>query len=200
MQTTKKKHTKTIGFGCPDTVGPHKFVVHIPRATKKEVTIVEDFGVSAADDGQSEIERCVLDRSKWSEIAQEVKKVFNQRLRSQNLTTSRWKIGDNYVDRLLGKELLVLAWSVETVEVEQIRTAVANWIALRPEERWWLYGMTATSAGGSEHVGQGWRMALRYGLAETQNEKVLETRKKIPESEKKSQKKKTPNNRSSCRL
>lgn len=83
-----------------------------------------------------------------------------------NLKTSTWKVGANPVDRLLGKELCVLAWAVEGMEFDHIPIAVRNWLALRPEERWWLFGMTALSTGGVQDGNKGWRLALRHALGD----------------------------------
>ena len=44
--------------------------------------------------------------------------------------------------------------------------AVRNWIGLRPEERWWLYTITAAATGRPEHADIGWRKALRFALTE----------------------------------
>lgn len=63
----------------------------------------------------------------------------------------------------MGKELCVLAWAVEGLNPEKVGNAVGNWLALRLEERWWLFSMTATTVGLSKDKGKGWRMALRYG-------------------------------------
>jgi len=38
--------------------------------------------------------------------------------------------------------------AVEGMEFDPIPIAVRNWLALRPEERWWLFGMTALTTGG----------------------------------------------------
>ena len=75
-------------------------------------------------------------------------------------------MGNNGVQRLLGKELLVLAWAVEHPDVveERVGVAVRNWLGLKPEERWWLYTMTAASTGFAHQVGLGWRDALRSAL------------------------------------
>ncbi len=43
------------------------------------------------------------------EIRAEVQRVFNARLKEHDLATGTWKVGDNPVDRLLGKELCVRA-------------------------------------------------------------------------------------------
>jgi hypothetical protein len=51
------------------------------------------------------------------------------------------------VDRLLGRELCVLAWAAETATEEQLPVIGSKWAALRPEERWWLFAMTVAEAG-----------------------------------------------------
>jgi uncharacterized protein DUF3780 len=61
------------------------------------------------------------------------------------------------VNRPLGKELCVLAWTIERLDPEKIGMAVRNWLALRPEERWWLFGMTAIATGGIGDADKGWR-------------------------------------------
>jgi len=80
------------------------------------------------------------------------------------------------VDRLLGKELCVLAWAVEQMDTEKIPVAVRNWLALRPEERWWLFGMTATSTGGIMDAGKGWRAALEHALGDLAQNDLLAPR------------------------
>lgn len=40
------------------------------------------------------------------------------------------------MERLLGKELCVLAWAAETANAEQLPVICSKWAALRPEERW----------------------------------------------------------------
>ena len=70
------------------------------------------------------------------------------------------------MQRLFGKELLVLLWAVELPDVkpEEIAVAIRNWLGLKPEERWWLYTMTAAATGLAHQVGMGWRGALRQAL------------------------------------
>jgi hypothetical protein len=63
-------------------------------------------------------------------------------LKERNLAISLWKVDQAPVDRLLGKELCLLAWAVvERLEPERISIAVRSWLAMCPEERWWLFGM-----------------------------------------------------------
>ena len=76
------------------------------------------------------------------------------------MLTGRWHTGTNLVDRLLGKELCVLAWAAETANDEQIPVICSKWAALRPEERWWLFSMTVAEAGLPEDTQRGWRRAL----------------------------------------
>ena len=70
------------------------------------------------------------------------------------------------MQRLFGKELLVLLWAVERPDVkpEEIAVAIRNWLGLKPEERWWLYTMTAAATGLAHQSGMGWRGALRQAL------------------------------------
>ncbi|MBV8675582.1 MAG: DUF3780 domain-containing protein, partial [Planctomycetaceae bacterium] len=55
---------------------------------------------------------------------------------------------------------------VEQADPELMPNAVRNWIGLRPEERWWLYTMTAAATGDVDDGGIGWRKALQHALTE----------------------------------
>jgi len=174
--TTKKNASKhpTLGFGVPASSDPHHFKVIIPKANNGKIEIIEHLGMQAQSDERSIIERVVLDRSSWSAIRAEIQRAFNARLKSYDLKTSSWKVGENVVDRLLGKELCVLAWAVESMEVSNIPVAVRNWLALRQEERWWLFGMTAMSTGRKDDRDVGWRIALRHALGDIVQTEQLE--------------------------
>ncbi len=177
--TTRKKTTAaaktivhpTLGFGVPATSDPHHFIIEIPRNHTGAVSIVENLGIQSHDYTQSLIARCVLERPRWTAIRSEVQRAFNLRLKERHLKTSAWIVGTNPVDRLLGKELCVLAWAIEGMALDHIPIAVRNWLALRPEERWWLFGMTAITTGSVNDGGKGWRLALRHALGDVaQNE------------------------------
>src|SRR5947209_10545356 len=158
---------QTIGFGCPNELDPHHFIVEIPAGRTANVVITEYYGIKAGIHGNPEIaERCYLSRQAWTAISEDVKREFNQRLKEKRLPTSRWSVGENKVERLLGKELLVLAWAVEQADISVIPNAIRNWIGLKPEERWWLYTMTAAATGGPDDAGIGWRKALQHALTE----------------------------------
>lgn len=162
----KQKHA-TLGFGCPDTVDPHHFVVTVPRGRDEAVRIVEHFGLRAGHAGLPDyLERAELERAKWTAIADAARRVFNERLKEKGLATSRWTVGENRVERLLGKELCVLAWAVELAPLDLVPVAITNWAGLKPEERWWLFTMTAAASGGVDDGDVGWRKALRFALTE----------------------------------
>ncbi|WP_292046824.1 anti-phage-associated DUF3780 domain-containing protein [Marinobacter sp.] len=167
----------TEGFGVPMTeTNPHCFLVRVPRSNSGAVEIVENLGVKSKDDSGEEIVRVILDRPRWTAIRQEVQRIFNNRLKEHKLSTSRWKVGENPVDRLLGKELCVLAWAVEKMDEENIPMAVRNWMAFRPEERWWLFSMTAMSTGLYYEGDKGWRVALRHALGDVPQHELFKPR------------------------
>ena len=170
----QKSQHPTLGFGVPATSDPHHFKVIIPRSNTGCVQISEHLGMQATSDEHSVIDRVLLDRSRWTAIRSEVQRAFNARLNGHGLKPSAWKVGDNPVDRLLGKELCVLAWAVEHMEIEKVPVAVRNWLALRPEERWWLFGMTAMSTGGINDSDKGWRLALRHALGDVAQSELLQ--------------------------
>lgn len=171
----------TLGFGVPASSDPHHFKVIIPKANSGKVEISEHLGMQAQSEELSVIDRVVLDRPSWSAIRAEVQRAFNARLKSYDLKPSSWKVGENVVDRLLGKELCVLAWAIEGMDVENISVAVRNWLALRPEERWWLFGMTAMSTGHKDDRDVGWRIALRHALGDIVQTESLEKDRQVRE-------------------
>jgi hypothetical protein len=154
------------GFGAA-AFGAHIFRVDIPMAAKDDVTIIEDYGLKGGENGVPPREtRVVLLRRFWSAIAETARKDFAARLKAKRLTSPRWTAGDNKVDRMLGKELCVLAWAAEHANsVEECKVMAARWAAFKPEERWWLFSQTAAEAGLAEDKDAGWRLALYYALA-----------------------------------
>jgi hypothetical protein len=166
----------TLGFGVPATSDPHHFKVNVPRNNTASVQVSEYLGLQALSDEHSVIDRAMLDRARWTAIRAEVQRAFNARLSTHGLRPGTWKAGENPVDRLLGKELCVLVWAVEHMEMEKIPVAVRNWLALRPEERWWLFGMTAMSTGGLADGDKGWRLALRHALGDVAQSELLSPR------------------------
>ena len=158
---------KTVDFGAPEKYGAHLFRVEIPASRNETVRIIEDYGYRGLEGGiPRDEERVVLSRAVWSPIADIARREFNDRLKAAKLPTSRWHSGTNLVDRLLGKELCVLAWAAETANAEQLPVVCSKWAALRPEERWWLFAMTVAEAGLPEDTQRGWRRALFHALSD----------------------------------
>jgi Protein of unknown function (DUF3780) len=157
----------TVDFGAPTAFGTHLFRVEIPAARNESVVITEDYGYSGLEGGiPSGEERVEVKRSTWSAISDIARREFNDRLKAAKILTGRWHTGTNLVDRLLGKELCVLAWAAETANEDQIPVICSKWAALRPEERWWLFSMTVAEAGLPDDTQRGWRRALFYALSD----------------------------------
>ncbi|MBA2492459.1 MAG: DUF3780 domain-containing protein [Gammaproteobacteria bacterium] len=171
-------HSKVTyeGFGFCPRESAHHFVVNIPASNREDVAISEHFTFDAIEGrspptfgaGQNDGKlRSILARPKWGAIADELRVAFNRRLKAQGIKAGRWKTGINPVSRLLGKELTLLAWGIEEADPALIATAIKNWQGLVPEERWWLFTMTAAATGHAVHGrGHGWRKAIRYALTE----------------------------------
>ncbi len=156
-----------VDFGAPDKFGAHLFRVEIPAVRTEGVRIVEDFGYRGLEGGVPKDEdRAILPRAVWSGIADIARREFNDRLKIAKVATGRWHTGTNLVDRLLGKELCVLAWAAETANDDQLPVICSKWAALRPEERWWLFSMTVAEAGLPEDTHRGWRRALFLALSD----------------------------------
>ncbi|WP_114969908.1 anti-phage-associated DUF3780 domain-containing protein [Rhodoferax ferrireducens] len=156
------------GFGAVvGEFGAHIFRVDVPATLKGDITITEDFGLKGGENGVPPKEtRVVLPRRLWSGIAEAARKDFAARLKAKRLTSSRWTTGDNKVDRMLGKELCVLAWAAEHANsVDECKAIAAKWSALRPEERWWLFSQTVAEAGQADDKEGGWRKALFHALS-----------------------------------
>lgn len=162
---------QTVGFGASDQFGAHIFRVEIPASKVGQVRLIEDYGYRGSESGiPREEDRAILPRAIWSGISDAARSEFNERLKTRSLPTGRWKAGPNLIERLLGKELCVLAWAAEAATEEQLPVICSKWLALRPEERWWLFSMTVAEAGLPEDTERGWRRALRAALSDGQKQ------------------------------
>ena len=161
---------KTLGFGFVPAESRHHFLVCIPRTKDGQVLIYERF---SWQDGEAEQKintyedkaKAQISRHKWKLVEEAVRQEFNKRLKQQKLRVGRFVQGQTPVERLLGKEMLLLVWAVEDCDPAVIPTAIHNWLGLAPEERWWLFTMTNAATGGINDR-RGWRKALRYALTE----------------------------------
>ena len=176
-------------FGFDPAESAHHFVVLVPRAAAEPVSISEHFGWDAdrgsgpatlnARDGQI---RVFLPRPKWEAVADELRAQFNRRLKRSGGAPGNWQVGPNLVRRDLGKELVLLAWAIEEADPSLIPAAMANWNGLEPEERWWLYTMTAAGTGHALNGrGKGWRRAVRYALTENPVMTHADMEARVPE-------------------
>lgn len=168
-----------VDFGAPEAFGAHIFRVEIPTSRTDSVLIVEDYGYRGNEGGIPRDEpRVRVQRHTWSAIADIARQEFNSRLKAAKLPTGRWHVGNNLIERLLGKELCVLAWAAETAMDEQLPVICGKWAALRPEERWWLFSMTVAEAGLPEDANRGWRRALYYALSDGQKPETRPRRRR----------------------
>jgi hypothetical protein len=168
--------TQTKGFGFVSAESEHHFLVTIPASKKGWVYISEHF-VWKKDEHERKLNvtpgreddkmRVILPYDMWGEIADATKAEFNQRLRKSSMKTGQWRVGQTPVERLFGKELVLLAWAIEDADPSLIQVAIRNWQGLAPEERWWLFTMTNAATGHAlSGRNKGWRKAVRYALTE----------------------------------
>jgi hypothetical protein len=176
--------SQTMDFGAPSAFGMHHFYVEIPIASHDAICIYEDFGFDGNDDRCETVEcRLILARELWTKIRDDARRDFNTRLKAKKQSTGAWVAGKVKLDRFLGRELCVLGWAAEHASSDECFIVVKRWLALRPEERWWLYNKTASEAGDSDQSQRGWRKALYCALSDGTNVR-LEPKKK-PKTKKK---------------
>ena len=172
-QSTRPIH----GFGFNPTEAQHHFLVTLPPKREDESIYISEHFAWDDSDARRELHfslgadeskmRVVLPRVKWEYIADAAKAEFNQRLRDQELPTGSWKTGQTPIARLMGKELVLLAWAIEDADPGRVPTAIRNWRGLAPEERWWLFTMTNAATGHAiTGRNKGWRKAIRFALTE----------------------------------
>jgi hypothetical protein len=159
-----------MGLGFNPEESRHHFLVCIPNKDDGTVVIYERF--TWQDDEQTQKinhyedkAKAELSKHKWNLLEEAIRIEFNNRLKKQKKPIGRFAQGQTPVERLMGKEMLVLIWAVEDCDPSVIPTAIRNWLGLCPEERWWLFTMTNAATGGV-HDKRGWRKALRYALTE----------------------------------
>ena len=170
--------SKTVDFGAPSEFGMHHFYVEIPAAPRDAVAIYEDYGFDGDESRRETVERrLILARELWTKIRDEARRDFNDRLKVKNQGAGTWTTGKVKLDRFLGRELCVLGWAAEHASPDECMVICQKWLAMRPEERWWLYSKTAAEAGRDNQTQRGWRKALYCALSDGANIK-LETKKK----------------------
>lgn len=178
----------TVNFGAPVGFGLHHFYVEISASPRVAVKFYEDYGFDG-DENQRETTECrvILARELWTKIRDDARRDFNSRLKAKKQATGSWTTGIVKLDRFLGRELCVLAWAAEYATPAECSIICQKWLALRPEERWWLYAKTAAEARLAEHTQRGWRKALYCALSDGSNiqlaQKLKPKHKKNPDEE-----------------
>lgn len=156
------------GFGVNPKLSTNHFYVLVPKINSENVQVYERFQWTDAEEqkiGRADILRIEISKHKWNKISGDLTVEFNARLKKDKIKIGKFVIGGTPVDKLFGKELMVLLWGIEDCDPSVIPTAIRNWKGLMPEERWWLYTMTNASTGHIKDK-KGWRTALRYALCE----------------------------------
>lgn len=157
-------------FDCADIYEEHGFLVRLTKGRESKALMFEVFGRPPSERetqwAPETVLRCEIARDMWDVVSPEARAEFNRRLKAEGKASGRWGADETAVQRLFGKELLVLLWAIEANDVtpEEVAVAIRNWHGLKPEERWWLYTMTAASTGLAHQGGMGWRGALRLAL------------------------------------
>ena len=169
------KINKTEGFGVPvgeDGVGLHFFNVLIPLEKHGEVIIEEAFGYERGQGDNPNVDkilRASINKKMWDKISKVLKEDFNPRLEAKKIKKGNWVIGENKIDRVIGKELCLLAWAIEQSESDsEIENIKSKWSNLSPEERWWLFRMISIGSGTAEdkNKSKGWRKAIYIAFSE----------------------------------
>jgi hypothetical protein len=162
----------TYGFGVdPVQSKNHFFVLLPPKGTgaTSPVQVFERYSWTEGEEQElvpEDVLRLEISKHKWGGVKNALTAEFNGRLKQEDLKIGKFAAhGGTPVERLLGKEMMVLLWGIEDCDPADIPTAVRNWKGLLPEERWWLYTMT-NAATGTYKDKRGWRKALRYALCE----------------------------------
>jgi len=164
-----KKHF--IGFGFETGAKGYHFLVVIPKEKDGKVSIYECFHWNPKEVTSMELcsrdLKAEIDGNKWNLLATDVAQVLNKRLESDGIPIGAWKSGSRIpVERLCGKELVLLVWAINGYDDKSVASAIRNWQNLSHEERWWLFTM-ANSIGGSAHDSErGWRKAISFALCE----------------------------------
>lgn len=154
----------THGFGVPDTPLPHQFLIRIPGNHSGDVEVWEDFGAAGVDTSAQKVCRAALPLVAWQRISADLRRYLNRRLAEKNIKGSCFSIGENKVERILGRELCVLIWAIDEATPDETDMAFARWSSHRPEELWWLFQQIDRDGGKWDSPRSGWRTAVRHAL------------------------------------
>jgi hypothetical protein len=166
-----------LGLGFFPEEARHGFLLDLPGSREDEACVFlsehrqwnivkDEFEVPPLEPADPEL-RVIVDRLRWEGVASAFWEDASHRLRNAGIAAPRLpRKGRVPLHASLGKELCILLWAIEDADPALVPEAVRNWEGLAPEERWWLYTMTAASTGQAQQRGIGWRKALHYALTE----------------------------------
>lgn len=172
----------THGFGVPNSPLPHQFLVRIPLGRNDPIEVWEDFGAAGVGSTAQKLCRAAVPRDAWYQVAEGVKSHLNRRLKEKNLKACRFNTGDNRVERILGRELCVLAWAIEDATSDEAAIAFTRWSSHRPEELWWLFQQIDKDGGEWDSPKIGWRVAIRHALIKDGDEAPTAARRPRPKT------------------
>lgn len=169
------KKIESFGFGFRPEEAQQHFLVVTPKGKRKEpqnVCVYERFVWDDAPEQVRELppfeayrQKVRLSQEKWNVVKSALEHELNLTLKGQNMKVGHFKQGQVPVERLLGKEMMVLLWAIEDCDPSVIPNAIRNWRGLSREERWWLFTMTNATTGDAD-IKRGWRIALRYAITD----------------------------------
>lgn len=167
------KTIQTFGFGYNPEEVKHHFIVIIPTKKDEQVAVYERFAWDDGDIQETDIvyqnAKVFIDHHKWDLVETAIQNEFNNTLKRKKIKTGKFIKGNNPVERLLGKEMVLLLWAIEDSDPSLISTAIKNWLGFSREERWWLFTMTNATTGHADDK-RGWRKAIRYAITENPND------------------------------
>lgn len=170
-----KKHF--IGFGFDTGAKGYHFLIVIPKEKDGKVSIYECFHWDPKEVTSMELcsrdLKAEIDCSKWNLLATDIAQVLNKRLESDGIPAGTWKSGSRIpVERLCGKELVLLVWAINGYDDRSVAAAIRNWQNLSHEERWWLFTMANSVGGGVHDSEHGWRKAISFALCDNPTKSV----------------------------
>jgi len=162
------RHTDTIEYGYNE-YSRNYYTLHIDNAAQS-VTIAERT-ISNIGDVNYKV-RATISLILWMQLKKCIEKDFNISLKEENMDAGYWvEDGDTRIDRNLGKELLILIWATEHLDmdnsknIERLLISKSNWLMLTREKRWWMYTMIThenLDRAEDKDIQGGWRYALRF--------------------------------------
>ena len=168
-QQPGKTESKPVirGFGVPSINFPHHFLVRIPEHRIASVEVWEDFGTCK---DSKKLHRAVIPRKVWNKIKPDLQKHLNRRLVEKGFSRSSFSKPTNNTDtpveRILGRELCMLAWAVEGATPNEAEILFSHWSSYQPEELWWLFQQVDNDAGEWNSPIIGWRTAIHHAMVQ----------------------------------